>query len=301
MHYPQYEHRYHPKLSLDGAHWTALDTNLIQMDADTVHATFPLDIGPDTLWVAAQEIQDTRRVGEWVNSFADHTNVTIGTVGESAKGRPLYFMNLSSGDYKRKPTVIVISRQHPPEVTGYFAMQSFIETIIEEGSTNGFLAKYRVMVYPLMNPDGVDLGHYRHNTGGVDLNRDWSAYHQPEIANVTAHMVKETVTHKNDVLLGLDFHSTYYDIYYTPDETVERKIFDFTSKWLEEIRSALELDDINELAGKGSRPTSSAWFNRQFGATGITYEIGDDTPREFINRKGEVSAQAMMNYFLSRE
>ena len=192
----------------------------------------------------------------------------------------------------------MISRQHPPEVTGFLAMKSFIETLVQEGSKNGFLDKYRIMVYPLMNPDGVDLGHYRHNTGGVDLNRDWSVYNQPEIAQITQHMVDETQKYKNNVVLGLDFHSTYRDVYYTPHESVKRKIPDFTKTWLESIRVQLAIDDINESPGKGTQPTSSAWFNRQFGATGITYEIGDTTPREFIKQKGEVSAKALMDYFL---
>ena len=41
-----------------------------------------------------------------------------------------------------------------------------------------------VIVYPLMNPDGVDEGHWRHNTGGIDLNRDWAHYNQPETRQV---------------------------------------------------------------------------------------------------------------------
>ena len=210
-------------------------------------------------------------------------------------------MNLSKKSDKKKPVIVILSRQHPPEVTGYFAMQSFVESIINEGAINGFLDKYRVLVYPLLNPDGVDLGHYRHNTGGIDMNRDWSVYNQPEIEQVTKHIISEVSKNKNNVLLGLDFHSTYHDIYYTPDESVKRKIPDFTKKWLDGIRTELNMDDINEKAGPVYRPTSSGWFNKQFGATGITYEIGDDTPRDFIKRKGEVSAMVMMEYFLKNK
>ncbi|MBT8315971.1 MAG: succinylglutamate desuccinylase/aspartoacylase family protein [Maribacter sp.] len=296
--YGDFRHRYNPKISSDGERWIALDSTLVQLGIDSTSATLKLDIDKDTLWVAAQEIQDTRRVKEWVDSFKGNDLVTIGTVGQSVMGRPLLHMNITEGANGKKPTILVISRQHPPEVTGFFAMKAFIETLVEEGAKNGFLKKYRLMVYPLMNPDGADLGHFRHNTGGVDLNRDWSVYHQLEIAQIAAHMVNETLEHKNNVLLGLDFHSTFQDVYYTPHESVKRKIPDFTKTWLEQIRVALNIEDINESPGKGERPTSSAWFNRQFGATGITYEIGDKTPREFINKKGEVSAQALMDYFL---
>ena len=42
-------------------------------------------------------------------------------------------MNITKGDNLNKPAIIVISRQHPPEVTGFFAMKAFIETLIEVG------------------------------------------------------------------------------------------------------------------------------------------------------------------------
>ncbi len=292
-------HRYAPKLSSNGETWTLLDSTKVKKSPDGTTATLQVKVSTDTLWVAAQEIQDHRRVGEWTQKMAQNSNVTKASAGKSALGRELYHLNITNGAYENKPTVIIISRQHPPEVTGFLCMKSFVETIIDEGSKNGFLDKYRIMVYPLMNPDGVDLGHYRHNTGGVDLNRDWSQYHQPEIKQVTSHMVRETATHKNDVVLGLDFHSTYKDVYYTPDERIERKIPDFTKAWLEKIRIAVGLEDINESPGMNERPTSSAWFNRQFGATGITYEIGDDTPRDFIKVKGVESARAMMQLLLA--
>jgi predicted deacylase len=292
-------HRYAPKLSSNGETWTLLDSTKVKKSVDGTTATLQVKVSTDTLWIAAQEIQDHRRVGEWTQKMAQNSHVTKASAGKSAIGRELYHLNITNGAYDNKPTVIIISRQHPPEVTGFLCMKSFVETIIDEGSKNGFLDKYRIMVYPLMNPDGVDLGHYRHNTGGVDLNRDWSQYHQPEIKQVTSHMVRETATYKNDVVLGLDFHSTYKDVYYTPDKRIKRKIPDFTKAWLEKIRVAVGLEDINESPGMNERPTSSAWFNRQFGATGITYEIGDDTPRDFIKVKGVESARAMMQLLLA--
>lgn len=293
------KHRYVPKLSANGEQWTPLDSTLLQLNQDSTTAMLRLKVSKDTLWVSAQEIQDHRRVGEWVRKMAQNEVVHEGVAGKSALGRDLYHMNLYKGDsYDKRPAVLIISRQHPPEVTGFLCMKAFMETIISEGTSNGFLDKYRVMVYPLMNPDGVDLGHYRHNTGGVDLNRDWAEYHQPEVRQVTTHMVRETTLAKNDVVLGLDFHSTFNDVYYTPDTSVERKIPTFTKAWLEKIRVATGLEDINESPGKISRPTSSGWYNQQFGATGITYEIGDKTPREFIKKKGVESARAMMELLL---
>ena len=47
-----------------------------------------------------------------------------------------------------------------------------------------------------MNPDGVDLGHWRHNAGGIDLNRDWSVYNQKEI-KTTVDFISKTLKENN--------------------------------------------------------------------------------------------------------
>ena len=39
---------------------------------------------------------------------------------------------------------------------------------------------FNLIVYPLINPDGVDLGHWRHNSHSKDLNRDWGFFTQLE-------------------------------------------------------------------------------------------------------------------------
>ncbi len=298
LNYTEHFHRYPPKVSSDGESWTELDSTVVRLAPDSVNAFLRLEIGPDTLWVAAQEIQDHRRVGEWTREQCENVIVECGEAGMSAEGRSLYFIDITKGEKVDKPAVIIISRQHPPEVTGFLAMKAFVETIINEGESNGFLDRFRVMVYPLMNPDGVDLGHFRHNTGGVDLNRDWAEYNQPEVRQVADHMVRETVLNKNEVLLGLDFHSTWEDVYYTFDESLTSKLPEFTSEWLNRIQDELQLDDINEQPSGLGQPVSKSWFYQQFKAESITYEIGDRTPRDFIKVKGEVSARAMMDILM---
>ncbi|MEL6250827.1 MAG: M14 family metallopeptidase [Bacteroidota bacterium] len=300
LNYPGYQHRYYPKLSKEGDYWQPLDSMDIEVADDTSSATLKLTIGKQPLWVAAQEIEDHKRVGEWVNEMAQHRAVTAGAAGSSVQGRSLYFMDMGYREKRKKPTVIIISRQHPPEVTGFLAMKAFVETIVKEGTDNGFLTKYRVLVYPMMNPDGVDLGHYRHNTGGIDMNRDWAFYHQPEVRQVVEHMVSQTGEYKNKVVLGLDFHSTYHDVYYTNDESLRSWIPGFTKDWLSRVEKELGLEDINEQPSGLGAPVSKGWFYQQFRAEGITYEIGDDTPRDFIQRKGEISARAMMEVLMSR-
>lgn len=301
LNYTIHRHRYAPKISSDGENWTLLDSGNVVMSKDTVNATLKLEIGKKKLWVAAQEINDHKRVGDWVSKLSGSEAVKQSEAGTSPLGRSLYHMDITNGDPTNKPTVLIISRQHPPEVTGYFAMQAFVETIIQNGSKNGFLDRFRVMVYPLMNPDGVDLGHFRHNTGGVDLNRDWANYNQSEIRQVTTHMVETTNKSNNPVVLGLDFHSTYRDVYYTFDDSIDPIYPGFTEAWLNQIKEGLGVEKLNVAPSGLGAPVSKGWFYQQFGVESITYEIGDGTPRDFIRKKGEVSADAMMSVLMEME
>ena len=152
LHYTAHRHRYHPKLSRDGKEWIPLSKDFINLDQDSIDVTLKLNLNQDTLWLAAQEIHDSKRVEKWLANFKDHKFVRIGEAGRSPLGKPLHFMNITKGSNRNKPAIVLLSRQHPPEVTGYLALQSFLKTIIEQGSTNGFLERYRVLVYPLLNP-----------------------------------------------------------------------------------------------------------------------------------------------------
>lgn len=298
--YEKARHRYSPEISTDGKNWTTLPDGQWRLSSDTVDAILNLSLSSDTLWVAAQEIQNSTHVRQWCEEKAMHKDAQFKTIGKSKLNRPLFFLDISDGLPTQKPTVIVISRQHPPEVTGYFAMQAFIDEILEDNPiANDFRQKYRVMVFPLLNPDGVDLGHWRHNAGGIDLNRDWAYYRQPEIQQITSYMVNEVKKDKNEVVLGLDFHSTWHDVYYT--NTMESILPNFRNYWLTGIEKSIEGFTTNQKPSGLGRPVSKAWFFLQFQAEGVTYEIGDDTSREFIEQKGRVSAMEMMELLVYRK
>lgn len=67
--------------------------------------------------------------------------------------------------------VLLIGRQHPPEVTGAIAMVAFVEQLLrdEEGPCElcAFHADTNLVIVPLVNPDGVDAGNWRHNFGAL--------------------------------------------------------------------------------------------------------------------------------------
>lgn len=297
--YTGYGHRYVPKLSVDGKNWTIYPEDEVVRDGEDAY--IKLSIKNTPLWVSAQELIVTKDIIVWSEEMAKHPSVTMSIVGSSKLGKPLPHLLITNGDHKRKDAVVVIGRQHPPEVTGFLAMQAFIEKILDKSAlSNKFLDDHVVYVYPLMNPDGVDLGHWRHNAGGIDMNRDWAYYHQEETKAVTDHIVFNTSRQKNKVLVGLDFHSTWEDVYYTLDKKTQTPdLATFSDDWLKAIGEGIPDYEINEAPYPLNQPISKAWFYLQFNAASVTYEIGDKTPRDFIKVKGDVSAKTMMEVLLS--
>ncbi|MEM9527593.1 MAG: M14 family metallopeptidase [Bacteroidota bacterium] len=296
-------HRYYPKLSKDRRSWVSVDSSTIINHSDKEEITVALSISAgETLYVAGQEVINSSDVGEWLTELANKHDINVTTIGESRLGRDLRRFAITDGALNARPTIVLLSRQHPPEVTGFLAFQAFIDGLLEDPRLPELLKKYQFLVYPLLNPDGVDLGHWRHSAGGIDSNRDWATYNQPEARQVADNVVRTVRKAGSKVVLGMDFHSTWHDVFYTHDDSVQppSALPDFTKAWLAGIEKAIGGDfKVNEDAKGIGKPTTASWFRTQFGAEGITYEIGDDTDRDFVARKGQVSAQQLIEVLLS--
>jgi murein tripeptide amidase MpaA len=300
--YPKdYEHRYIPKLKTEETNWTPIsDENIFLIDS---LYTIKLNVSEKQLTVAAQEIITSTDTKNWYSNIINtNTNlVHYKTIGKSVLGRPLPMLDIYNGESKNKEIIVLLSRQHPPEVTGFMAFQSFMETILKDSElSKTFFSKYRVLVFPIVNPDGVDLGHWRHNANGIDLNRDWGYYRQPEVKAVTKAIVKASKKSKSTVILGIDFHSTQEDLYYTSHTIEGTSIPNFYDDWFAAIDTTFPDYKPNEIRDDSTQPVSKGWFLNYFNATAITYEIGDETPRDFVKEKARVAAVEMMKILNKR-
>ena len=298
--YPKgYKHRYIPKLKVNDT-WSVIDSSDV-FKKDSI-VTIKLNLDKNPMIVAAQEIQSSTHVMNWYTELAmgKESYMRVKSAGKSALGRNLPVLDIYKGDKQQKDLIVLITRQHPPEVTGYYAFQSFLQTILDESEqSQQFLNKYRILAFPIMNPDGVDLGHWRHNHGGVDLNRDWSLYNQPEIRQVVQYINKVLKKDKSKLILGLDFHSTWYDVFYTNKTKGNTTLPNFIENWFLSLEKNIPNYKVNEQSANSSKPTSKGWFLYGHNAVGITYEIGDKTSKDSIKLFGKVSAEQMMNILLN--
>ncbi|MGM0377495.1 MAG: M14 family metallopeptidase [Bacteroidota bacterium] len=300
-----YFHRYRPKLSNDGLYWEQIDSTQYTIDYNNqqkpVSASLNLQIGPDTLWISAQELITSSHVDKWISGLESNSFVTKTKIGESHAGRPINALKIGESDDNK--FILILSRQHPPEITGFLAMQAFVETICTKNEiADSFRGIYNAYVIPLANPDGVNNGHWRHNNGGIDLNRDWSDFNQPETRAIRDYVEQLVDSTSGKVVFFIDFHSTWEDIYYINHGAEAGNIPGLVQEMIRLTGDEFPgySPNIKSLSDENNntRITSDSYFFSTYGAQSLTYEVGDNTPRAFIRKKAEVSAMKMMELLI---
>ena len=288
--------RYCPKISLDGTQWLLLPEECYQQTEDRKEAVLKLEIGPRVLHVAAQELVSRAEMEDWAATLERLPFVTRSTFGASIKGVPLMRLDIGNTSSKRK--IVVIGRQHPPETTGSMALMRFIESVVADSEqAKSFREAFHLVVMPLLNPDGVDAGHWRHNMGHVDLNRDWNAFAQPETRAVRDQIL--ALKDQGRLFLMLDFHSTFRDVFYTQPDEAASSPPNFTTRWLAGIGRRVPDYTAERSASPTPTPTTSIyWAHHTFGIPAITYEIGDNTDRALLKRVAHAAAEEMMELLL---
>jgi hypothetical protein len=288
--------RYRPKVSVDGVTWVTLPEEAYQQDDAKEECVLKLEVGPKVLWVAAQELVSTQEMLDWAGALERLPFVEGTTFGRSVGGQRLCRLDL--GDMEAERAVVIIGRQHPPETTGSLALMRFVEEIAGDSDlARSFRGQFHCVVMPLLNPDGVDAGNWRHNLGRVDLNRDWKDFNQPETRAVRDQIVALGKAKK--LRLMLDFHSTFKDVFYTQSDDAVSSPAGFTRLWLEALETRLPEYEAKREASPVPRPTTSTyWGHHTFGIPAITYEIGDNTDRALLKTVAATAAREMMRLML---
>ncbi|KGJ95919.1 M14 family metallopeptidase [Colwellia psychrerythraea] len=287
------EHRYPPKISRDGKTWQLQEYKLrgkrliMEMTASAKPVT-----------IAAQEIINNEYYVDWAKQITKENTFTHSILGQSTQGRPIY--KIESRNKNANEWVVILGRQHPPEVTGALALFPFVETLLSSSElSNYFLRKYNVLVIPNINPDGVEAGNWRSNANGFDLNRDWVDFTQVETSLINDYL-QQLVSQGQKIRFAVDFHSTKSDIFYTMpvDYGVEKAYF--VINWLGELDRQMPNFDV--VLRPGNNPdlgVSKQYFSDKFGVHAITYEMGDNTDRTKIKRIAFKSANILMINMLS--
>ncbi len=289
LRYAEAGHRYHPWVETPGRGWVRLPPAAVAASADGLSARVQLP--PGRSWrVAAQPIEaPSAALGPWEDRAAAGL-MTAESAGRSRDGEPIRL-------YLHRPAraqglVLLVGRQHPPEIPGAWAFDAFTRELFGPGPEAARLrARVAIAVVPLLNPDGIRRGHWRGNAAGADLNRDWGRFLEPETAAVGRRF--ETLAAELPLLAAIDFHATRRDVIYAPPAGAARqgagdRMLELLAR--DPAGRAIPVSRRHEVGA----PTFKAWTLDRFGVAGLTWEAGDNTPAEVVAANAKAGARALV-------
>ena len=277
--------RPHPWTSADGQAWTRVPDADWTGRSGARECTLRLRVGPEVTWVASNRMVGNDRIGAWADALAARTGAAVRTIGASQGERPIRMFEFAAPDAP-EDWVVVIGRQHPPEVTGSVGLMAFMdEATGDSPRARDFRRAFRIALVPVVNPDGVDEGQWRSTLGGVDANRDWGPFTQAEVRAVRDAILALRGRPGARIWLALDFHATGKDILYLPKEDDRTFPPRFATRWVAAIQKRFP-DYVVESTGSHNvnERTFKRWAFEELGVPGITYELGSATPDARIRR-----------------
>lgn len=278
------QHRYAPKWRGDDGAWRDLPA---EPSADGKGAVIRLPAGRGM--VAAQEIIPPAAARADLARWSAASGAQPFTIGTSHDGRPIEAIRFGRSDAPK--LVVLLGRQHPPEVTGAIAMAAFVDTLAARA---GDLGDVQVLVVPMLNPDGVTRGHWRANRGAVDINRDWGPFTQPETRAVKAWL--DALPAGVRPVLMVDFHSTSRNLFYVQGDEASPAQQRFLDEWLVGREKAFPgypftLEPRNANPGSG---TAKNWFHATYAIPSYTYEVADTADRAATRSAARALAESLL-------
>ena len=292
--------RYLPKISRDGQTWQT-----IPFATSTAGFEIAVEVDKQPLWIAGQELITNQTYADWFNAqknaAKNKTERRFFELGRSTQGR--HIQAITSLAENSNEWVILIGRQHPPEVTGALAMLPFVENLLSDSTmAKQFRQRFNLLIVPNVNPDGVAAGNWRHNTRGKDLNRDWNQFEQTE-TRLIHNVLQKLVQDKQKIVFALDFHSTQEDVFYTIPSDAGIVPKDLANLWLDTINQ--QTNRFFKVRNKPGNSPGRGIFKQYIADTyrvhGVTFELGDNTNRQLIKQIATVSAQTFMSLMTSTD
>jgi hypothetical protein len=291
--YTDYTHRYRPYISTDGSRWTALPESAVQLNERQTRARIAFDVKAGVTWIAGQPLSPARDNLDWTRRALSGAGFTEVEYGRSLEGRPLIgFVGGGGID-----AIVAITRQHPPETTGQEAYRGFVERLLgrNDAKAIAFRSRHRIILAPMPNPDGVDGGHWRLNAGGIDLNRDWSAFTQPETRALSA-WIREQAGERR-VASMMDFHSSDKTVIYAPPLDAPSPTIAFLPALKETFERVLSAPPTWSYSHNPEGGTAKGWALEVLKAPGITVELWDQISPQDARALGAAAADALIEHF----
>jgi len=292
-------HRYVPKLSHDGLYWWPANEQHVAAKASGRAATLTIELDDSAVYVAGQELITPPMYEQWTATVARKTDAALSILGESLKGQAIRMLSVNDA---ARDVLFIIGRQHPPEVSGAFAFFAFAETLFADTElAREFRGRFRIIAIPLLNPDGINGGNWRHNLGGADLNRDWGPFTQPE-TRLVRDLLAEIDAGGQHIRFFLDFHSTKQNVFYTQNDKFPTDPPGLMNEWLDRAAKRVQNYEFeNKQNDVSEQANSKNYMYMRYRIPTATYEVGDETDRNATQDAAVVFAEELMSLLLEQD
>jgi hypothetical protein len=291
--YTDYTHRYAPWIKRGGAAWEKLPEASLTLNDRKTRATLKVPMAQGDTYIAAQPVSSSSDNIGWTRNALSGRGFSETKYGVSREGRDLVGF-VGGGGIE---VIVALTRQHPPETTGQEAYRGFVERLMkrDDSVATSFRARHRMILAPMPNPDGVDGGNWRLNSGGVDLNRDWGQFSQPETKALSDWIIAQAGDRR--VVAMMDFHSTDRTVIYAPPLESPSPTIGFLPHLKQAFDTKLKSPPEWSYAHNPAGGTSKGWALEALKAPGITVELWDQIAVEDARALGAAAADALIEYF----
>ncbi|MGK0187616.1 MAG: hypothetical protein ACI9R3_003404 [Verrucomicrobiales bacterium] len=131
-------------------------------------------------------------------------------IGQSFQGKDVVMITVNDVRYPSagKHRVWLHSRAHAGEVTSTHSMLGFLRQVLDDSELGRRLREHCIFhIVPILNVDGVDLGHTRWDARGMDPERPWCDVNIPVVEGVKK-VVDQLMATENPIKVALNLHST---------------------------------------------------------------------------------------------
>ena len=172
-----------PVFSYDNQTWTHFVAT--EWDDDAKELRFSLTPQSDTVWIAHTPPYTLRHIEQLEADFADRPYFLRGQAGSTVQGRPMPLWTITEAPADA-PVIWLMFRQHSWESGSSWAGDGALRFLLGDSEDASRLRQQATWkIFPVADPDGIEIGGVRFNVNGYDLNRNWDALDpklMPEIA-----------------------------------------------------------------------------------------------------------------------
>lgn len=304
--YPKGWPEYSPVFSVNGQVWKK--SSPIHIDTSG-RANFRISEPPPEFFLAWYEPYPLARMRSFLGELSRRPNFEV--------RYPLEDFAFVSIGTPRDGTILIIARQHPGETMGSFLVEGLLEALSNSEPSAAF-DRIQFLIFPMMNPRGVEMGKHRFSCEGIDFNRSWADINCPP----EVRYVKDALGLSEKTCAFIDIHGDEVrrnaPNYLEPEPSSDAESSLAQKRLVRNItKTTVDLEVLGDSqsvfrtigskvlkhrAPKGIVGTATHFAKTSYGIPSITYEVrAHNTTSSDCRQLGKSLARALIEFVESAE